>query len=159
MLLAGTPVARSSVMNEHTTLPYPPPVHSSTPAAALPDGGGEAPPPPSMAGPVALDAAAAAAAGAIAGTVGGPVGMAIGAVIGGLVGAVAGVAVESADREKSLHDEQLDRVIGVSGGNIGEASPDQPPSHGRFQAAALGVSSGEAESSDGPIQNVDGGRG
>jgi len=110
-----------------------------------------------MAGPVALDAAAAAAAGALAGTVGGPLGMAIGAVIGGLVGAAAGVAVESEGREKSAHDEQLDRDIGVSGGNIGEASPDQPPSRGRFHAASLGVSDGATESSDGTIQTVGGG--
>ncbi len=144
-------------MNEQTTLKQPPHVHHELLDAAPPDGGDEGPHPPSMAGPVALDAAAAAAAGAIAGTVGGPIGMAIGAVIGGIVGAAAGVAVESADREKSLHDEQLDRDIGVSGGHIGEASPNQPPSHGRFHAASLGVSDGASESSVGPIQNVDGG--
>ncbi len=87
----------------------------------------------SMAAPVALDAAAGAAAGAIAGTIAGPIGMAIGAVIGGFVGGAAGVAVETADQEQSLHDAELDRAIGVSGGSIGEASPGQPPSHGRFQ--------------------------
>lgn len=108
-----------------------------------------------MAAPVALDAAAGAAAGAIAGTLAGPIGMAIGAVIGGFVGGAAGVAVESADQEQSLRDEQLDREIGVSGGNLGEASPDQPPSHGRFRAAALGTSDGEPAPSNGPIQNVD----
>ncbi len=107
----------------------------------------------SMVAPVALDAAAGAAAGAIAGTIAGPIGMAIGAVIGGFVGGAAGVAVESADQEQSLHDEQLDREIGVSGGNIGEASPDQPPSHGRFHSASLGVSERGPESSDGPLHN------
>jgi hypothetical protein len=109
----------------------------------------------SMAAPVALDAAAGAAAGAIAGTIAGPIGMAIGAVIGGFVGGAAGVAVETADQEQSLRDEELDREIGVSGGDIGEAKPGQPPSHGRFQAAALGTSEGEPTPSNGPIQNVD----
>jgi hypothetical protein len=145
-------------MNEQTTLNQPRTLQHELLDAAPPDGGDDGPHPPSMAGPVALDAAAAAAAGAIAGTVGGPIGMAIGAVIGGIVGAAAGVVVESEDREKSLHNEQLDRDIGVSGGNIGEASPNQPPSHGRFHAASLGVADEEAESSDGPIQNVNGGR-
>ena len=106
-----------------------------------------------MAAPVALDAAAGAAAGAIAGTIAGPIGMAIGAVIGGFVGGAAGVAVETADQEQSLRDEELDRQIGVSGGNIGEASPAQPPSQGRFQAAALGGSDAGPESSDRPIQS------
>ena len=110
----------------------------------------------SIAAPVALDAAAGAAAGALAGTLAGPIGMAIGAVIGGFVGGAAGMAVESGDQEKSAHDEQLDRDIGVSGGNLGEARPDQPPSHGRFHAASLGVNDGVVESSDGPIQNVNG---
>lgn len=112
--------------------------------------------PHSMAAPVALDAAAGAAAGAIAGTIAGPLGMAIGAVIGGFVGGAAGVAVETADQEQSLRDEELDREIGVSGGNIGEASPDQPPSRGRFHAAALGVPDVDPESSDRPIQNAAG---
>lgn len=110
----------------------------------------------SMAAPVALDAAAGAAAGAIAGTIAGPIGMAIGAVIGGFVGGAAGVAVERADQEDSLHDQQLDREIGVSGGDIGEASPAQPPSHGRFQSAALGGADGAPESSGRPIQTATG---
>lgn len=110
----------------------------------------------SMAAPVALDAAAGAAAGAIAGTIAGPIGMAIGAVIGGLVGGAAGVAVETADQEQSLRNEELDREIGVSGGDIGEASPAQPPSRGRFQAAALGGTDAGPESSDRPIQNATG---
>jgi outer membrane protein with glycine zipper len=110
----------------------------------------------SIAAPVALDAAAGAAAGALAGTLAGPVGMAIGAVIGGFVGGAAGVAVETNDSVKSAHNEELDREIGVSGGHIGEAKPGQPASHGRFHAASLGVTDAAPESSDGPIQNVDG---
>ena len=71
-------------MNEQTTLKQPPQLYNELLDAAPPDGGDDGPHPPFMAGPVALDAAAAAAAGAIAGTVGGPVGMAIGAVISGI---------------------------------------------------------------------------
>jgi hypothetical protein len=144
-------------MNEQTTLKRTgEPLPTTTADAAKTDALEASVRAPSMAAPVALDAAAGAAAGAIAGTIAGPVGMAIGAVIGGFVGGAAGVAVETADKEKSAHDAQLDQEIGVSGGNIGEASPEQPPSHGRFQAASLGVSDSEPESSDGPIQNVDG---
>lgn len=110
----------------------------------------------SIAAPVALDAAAGAAAGAIAGTIAGPIGMAIGAMIGGFVGGAAGVAVETSGQQERAHDEQLDRDIGVSGGDLGEAPPNQKPSRGRFHAAAVGSVDAEPESSDGPIQNVDG---
>lgn len=145
-------------MNEQSLLNQPSKVDHGTPVEAPADAMQEELHKHSMAGPVALDLAAGAAAGAIAGTIAGPIGMAIGAVVGGFVGAAAGVAVETADDEKSAHEAQLDRDIGVSGGNIGEASPGQPPSHGRFQAAALGTEGSEPEYSEGPIQNVDAGR-
>jgi phage tail tape-measure protein len=142
-------------MNDHSTLKQSTD-HHTTPAEPSTDQLEAALSHRSIAAPVALDAAAGAAAGALAGTLAGPVGMAIGAVIGGFVGGAAGVAVETAETEKSAHDEQLDRDIGVSGGNLGEAAAGQPPSTGRFHAASLGVSDAAQESSDGPIQNVDG---
>jgi hypothetical protein len=109
-----------------------------------------------MAGPVALDAVGGLAAGAAAGAIAGPAGMAIGAVLGGIVGVAAGIAVETAEKAKREHDEELDRAIGVTEGNIGEASPHQPKGTGRYHAETLGISEGASESSDGPIQNVDG---
>ena len=143
-------------MNDPGTPKHPEHQHLSTPAEESTDTLEEALKHRSIAAPVALDAAAGAAAGALAGTLAGPIGMAIGAVIGGFVGGAAGVAVETTGREKSAHDEELDRDIGVSGGNLGEAKPDQPPSRGRFHAGSLGVGDAGPESSDGPIQNVDG---
>ena len=143
-------------MNPQSILHHSGDQHPTTPAATPTDALEEALSHRSIVAPIALDAAAGAAAGALAGTLAGPVGMAIGAVIGGFVGGAAGVAVESGDQEKSAHDKQLDRDIGVSDGNLGEARPDQPPSRGRFHAASLGVNDAEAESSDGPIQNVNG---
>jgi hypothetical protein len=109
----------------------------------------------SMGGPVALDTAAGAAAGAMAGVIAGPPGIAIGAVIGGIVGGAAGIALKVTGQELSLHDEQLDRDIGVSGGNLGEASPTQPPSHGLLHSVSLGLYEGSMQASDGPMQNVD----
>jgi hypothetical protein len=143
-------------MNEHSNLKHSSNHPPTTPAETSTDTLEEALSHRSIAGPVALDAAAGAAAGALAGTLAGPVGMAIGAVIGGFVGGAAGVAVETTGRERSAHDEQLDRDIGVSGGNLGEAKEGQPPSRGRFHAGPLGVGDAGVESSDGPIQNVDG---
>lgn len=155
-VLTGTPIAPFRSMNEKSTLKRTGELNHNPPPEAQTDPPEEAESAPSIAAPVALDAAAGAAAGAIAGTIAGPVGMAIGAVIGGFVGGAAGVAVETGDQEQSARNEQLDRTIGVSGGNIGEAAPDQPPSRGRFHAASLGITDSGPESSDGPIQNVDG---
>jgi len=98
-----------------------------------------------------------AAAGAVVGAVAGPVGAIAGAVIGGAVGAVAGGALMEEAEERHHHDEELDEEIGVIGGNIGEAPPDQPPARiGAFSRASLGAGGGgESPSSDGPMQNVD----
>lgn len=112
----------------------------------------------SSAGTIAAEVAAGAAVGAVMGSIAGPPGAAIGALIGGAVGGAAGAALGRDEHEKQVHDEQLDRDIGVSGGTIGEPSLKHPPSlHGLYHNASLGISSGGgAESSDGPIQNVDG---
>jgi hypothetical protein len=110
------------------------------------------------AGLLALELAAGAAAGALTGAIAGPPGAIIGAVLGGAAGVAAGVVRKREARDERQHDEQLDRAIGVSGGHIGEASPDQPPSrHGLFHSDVLGISSPAREDSDGIIQNVDAG--
>lgn len=110
------------------------------------------------AGLIALELAAGAAAGALTGAIAGPPGAVIGAVLGGAAGVAAGVLRKEEACEERRHDEQLDRDIGVSGGHIGEASPDQPPSrHGLFHSDVLGISSPGREDSDGIIQNVDAG--
>jgi len=98
-----------------------------------------------------------AAAGAIVGAVAGPAGAIAGAVVGGAVGAVAGGALMDEAEERFHHDEELDEAIGVIGGHIGEAPPDQPPARiGAFSRAATGTGgAGESSSSDGPMQNVD----
>lgn len=107
---------------------------------------------------LAAEIVAGAAVGAVAGVVAGPPGAAVGALIGGIAGAAAGVAIERGEHEKQAHDEQLDRDIGVSGGSIGAPWLEHPPPvHGLYHSATLGISrGGDAEPSDGPIQNVDG---
>jgi hypothetical protein len=109
------------------------------------------------AAPVAMEIVGGAAAGAVIGMVGGPPGMAIGAAIGSIVGAAAGIALRDTEIQRETHDAELDRDIGVIGGDLGEAWPDQPPSRlGRLHSASLGIGGDEAaEPSDGPMQNVD----
>jgi hypothetical protein len=105
---------------------------------------------------LAVDALAGAAAGAAAGALAGPPGMVIGAVIGGAVGAVAGEVRHMDHVEAAARDEQLDRDIGVSGGDLGAAPADQPPSRGVFHATSLGVSTGTSPwPAEGPIQDLD----
>jgi hypothetical protein len=104
-----------------------------------------------------VEIAIGAGAGAITGAVAGPPGAAIGAVIGGAIGAAAGYAIDAEAHERAAHESELDRDIGVFGGNLGEAPPGQPPpSFRHIHAASLGISESAPESSDGPMQNVDG---
>lgn len=88
-------------------------------------------------------AAGGAIAGAAVGSIAGPVGAAAGAVIGGVVGAlVAKVADEEAERV-SLHDKELDAVIGVSGGDMGAPNLKHPPAvRGTYSAASSGGGGG-----------------
>ncbi|MEO7331910.1 MAG: hypothetical protein ABI193_25260 [Minicystis sp.] len=113
---------------------------------------------PSKAPEIAAEIAGGAAAGAMAGAMAGPAGAAIGAVLGAAIGAIAGYAVDAGSEEAAIHDAVLDEEIGVFGGNLGEASPDQPaPSYQRLHLSSLGISSPEGEPNEGPIQNVDSG--
>jgi len=85
----------------------------------------------------ALGALGGAGMGAIAG---GPPGAIAGAVIGALMGASAGWAHDSATRQRSLRDRQLDRDIGVDGGDIGAAPSNPPlPEVGALSAAVSGA--------------------
>jgi hypothetical protein len=102
-----------------------------------------------------VDTASGVAVGAVTGAIAGPAGMAAGAVLGGAIGAIAAAALELDREDASSKDAQLDLAIGVTGGNIGEASPDQPPSRGAFSAAAMGISSSGGSPSEGPIQDLE----
>jgi phage tail tape-measure protein len=99
---------------------------------------------------VAVEALVGAAAGAALGVLGGPPGMVAGAIIGGAVAGAAGEALHDQNIEKERADEQLDRDIGVTEGNLGEASPDQPPSTGRFHSGSLGIAA-DAEPEPGDV--------
>ncbi len=112
-------------------------------------------PPPSSA-TVALEVIAGMAAGAITGAIAGPPGMIAGAVLGSAMGAAAGIALDAQNLEESRKDEELDRDIGVVGGTIGEASPNQPPiTRGTFSAASMGVANEvTVPPAEGPIPNV-----
>jgi hypothetical protein len=113
-------------------------------------------PPPSSA-PMAAGVLSGMAAGAAVGAMAGPPGILAGAVIGSAVGAAASIALDVQNVEDEQNDEQLDRDIGVFGGHLGEASPNQPPAvRGAFSAASMGVSTGPAiEPSEGPIPSVE----
>jgi hypothetical protein len=105
---------------------------------------------------LAAETLAGAAAGAAMGMLGGPPGMVAGAVLGGAIAAAVGVTLHEEHACESAAEDELDREIGVIGGNIGEASPDAPKSQrGTFHAASMGASSAPgAEPSDGPMQNL-----
>jgi Glycine zipper len=109
------------------------------------------------AGELAAEALVGAAAGAATGTLGGPPGMVIGALLGGAIGAAAGVMLHRERAEHAAEEEQLDRDIGVSGGNIGAAPPDAPRSvRGTFHAASMGVGGGGTQApSEGSMQTLD----
>lgn len=108
-------------------------------------------------GEVAVDAVAGAAAGAVVGVLAGPPGIIAGAIIGGAIGGAAAAALHKTHLQEARKEEELDRDIGVIGGNLGEAPPDAPKSErGIFSAASLGIGGGGGgEPSEGAIQNVD----
>ena len=98
-------------------------------------------------------AAGGALAGAALGSMAGPVGVATGAVLGGVIGAlVAKVGDEECERV-SLHEGELDAVIGVNGGDLGAPNLKHPPAvRGTYSAASSGGTSGGASSpSEGPM--------
>ncbi len=99
-----------------------------------------------------------AAAGAMSGVIAGPPGVVAGAVIGATVGAMAGAAVGADQQEKTAIDEKLDREIGVIGGDIGAAPPNQPPARVGTYSAAIGPALRPDDSqtpAEGPIPDED----
>src|SRR5262249_23292705 len=111
----------------------------------------------SATGPLAVEAAAGAAAGALIGAITGPPGGAIGAMVGGAGGGGGGGGLAWGGLGEVGPHAQLARDLDVIGGRSGERKlAHPPPVHGLFHANTLGISAGTNESSDGPIQNVDG---
>lgn len=102
---------------------------------------------------VAEMALAGTVAGALAGAVAGPVGALAGAALGGIVGALAGGAMDNQGTVDRMRDEALDKTIGVVGGDLGAASPSQPPSRRSFvsPASAGAGGGGGGTLSEGPI--------
>ena len=100
---------------------------------------------------------AGAVAGAATGAVAGPVGVIAGGVIGTVAGALAGAALSDDDVVHSQRDHKLDEEIGVTKGDLGAASPNQPKAtRGTYSAASSGAGgSGGATPSEGPLQEVD----
>ena len=101
-----------------------------------------------------------ALSGAGLGAAGGPIGAIIGAVAGGVAGALASKALEASTAGEEAHEEQLDAEIGVSSGDLGAASADQPPARrGAFSSAAVGAGnasdSERSEVAEGPIPGAD----
>ena len=98
-----------------------------------------------------------AVAGAAIGAIAGPVGAIAGGLVGTAIGAIAGQALDEKEVEDAEHDQQLDRDIGVTEGDLGAASPDQPPPvRGVYSAGSAGVSIGGGSSpSEGPMQDID----
>ena len=101
-----------------------------------------------------------AAAGAVAGLIAGPPGAVVGAIVGAVAGVAAGVAVDGPS-ERELRDEELDRIIGVTEGDIGDPGLLHPePQVGVYAAIGSTVQSEEGATderklSDGPIENID----
>jgi hypothetical protein len=78
--------------------------------------------------PVSAGAAVVGAlGGAVLGTFGGPIGIVLGAIVGAAGGIGVGDVLNTIREHHRAHDEQLDKDIGVIGGDIGAAPWDQPP--------------------------------
>jgi hypothetical protein len=99
-------------------------------------------------------AAGGALAGAALGALAGPVGVAAGAVLGGLVGAIVAVVSDEESERAALHDQELDAIIGVDGGDLGAPGLKHPPAlRGTYSAASSGGAAGASSGStaDGPM--------
>jgi hypothetical protein len=82
--------------------------------------------------------------------------MVAGAVIGAAMGAVIGHALDKEDERKESHDAELDREIGVTEGDLGAASPDQPAAVvGAYSGASAGAGEAGSALSEGPMQKPD----
>lgn len=91
--------------------------------------------------------AAAAAAGAVAGAVIGAVAGVPGAIVGALLGASAAALAEGGAEKggaaREAEDAELDRLIGVSGGELGAPNLEHPPATvGAYSGASAGAAAG-----------------
>jgi hypothetical protein len=93
--------------------------------------------------------------GAGLGVVAGAPGIAAGAVLGAVAGTLSAWAMATGDAEEAAEDLQLDKEIGVDGGDIGVAGLKHPPNQrGTYSAAASGaanVAPDESITAEGPI--------
>ena len=88
-------------------------------------------------------AAGGAIAGAALGSIAGPLGAATGAVLGGVIGAVVAKVGDEESERHSVHDGELDAIIGVSGGDLGAPNLKHPPAlRGTYSAASSGAGAG-----------------
>jgi phage tail tape-measure protein len=91
-------------------------------------------------------------AGAVVGSAAGPVGTITGMILGGIAGTVAGNLMERESERAGAHDEELDRTIGVVGGDLGAARKDAPPARiGAPSSASSGAGSYGRTPAEGPI--------
>jgi hypothetical protein len=107
------------------------------------------------AGPYGIEGAVA---GAAIGAMAGPVGIVAGSAIGGLIGAVAEEVLNEEEARRSKHDAELDEEIGVTGGTMGAAKPNQPPARfGAYSSASSGAGGMPSHDgvSSGPMQDID----
>jgi phage tail tape-measure protein len=96
-------------------------------------------------------------AGGVVGSAAGPVGAVAGMVIGGIVGSVMGKVLENESDARDAHEAELDREIGVIGGDIGAARKGAPSTRGaRPSAASCGVPAAGGTPAEGPMQDLDG---
>jgi len=111
--------------------------------------------------PLATEAIAGAAAGAATGVWCGPMGAFIGAVIGSVMGLGTGIALGTSDRVRGSHEADLDRDLGVVGGEIGAGSAaglEYPPAIlGLYSAGSVAsaFTGHDHAMSEGPMQEPD----
>jgi hypothetical protein len=111
------------------------------------------PPSPMM----GISAIEGAIAGGMVGAIAGPIGAIVGSALGSVAGIAAGAALEDDEQGRSWHDHELDREIGVEGGDIGHADPNMPPTRiGAFSAGSCGAGSASTPApAAGPMQDLD----
>jgi len=111
-------------------------------------------------------AGAPAACGAVLGALGGialgvllgPAGILVGGLLGAIGGAGIGDALGKIQEHRTIHEELVDEELGVIDGNVGVASPDQPPAWiGAYSAGSAGVARGpfDITPDSGPIPKAD----
>ena len=103
--------------------------------------------------PKALFGTVGAISGAVLGGLAGPVGAVAGALIGAGIGALSSMAFEGVTAARDVHEEKLDRDLGIAEGDIGAPNLPHPPAKvGALSGASAGVHSPSGGAlSGGPI--------